>query len=367
MKILTVGVEEEFVLVDRGGRAPVDRGPYVIRAAGRQLGDQVQPEFFNAQVETASKPVSFCADLRDELVGLRYVVREAARAEQCLPVATGTPVLPPERPLTITDGERYERIGQRFASRFSSVDGLLSACHVHVGTLDRDLALALSSRMAPWLPVLEALAVNSPYELRRDTGFASRRAVEHARWPTVGPAPDLDESRYLTHVAELVREGTLLDRHMVFWHSRPSEHVPTLEIRVADSIADVDTVVMLAALVRGLASTLLAELDGQQPGPPAPVRPRLLRAHDLAARHGLAGCGLDPYTGRERPVAELVDLLVERARPALDAAGDTAPVVRQWRHIRAQGTGAARQRASYRRRGLFTDVVDGLAVLTAAG
>lgn len=366
MKILTVGVEEEFVLVDRTDRVPVGRGPDVIRAAGRQLGDQVRAEFFDAQVETASRPLTSCQGLREELVGLRAGVREAARAEHCLPVATGTTVLPPEHPLTITDDERYHRIARHCASRFSTVDGLLSACHVHVGTLDRGLALALSSRMAPWLPVLEALAANSPYLSGRDTGVESRRAVEHARWPTVGPAPDLDESQYLAHVAELVRDGTLLDRHMVFWHSRASEHVPTLEIRVADSDADVDTVVMLAALVRGLASTLLAELTEHRPGPPDLVRRRLRAAHEQAARHGLSGFGIDPYTGRERPAAELVDLLVERARPALDAAGDTEPVLREWKRIRSHGTGATRQRASHRRRGLLTDVVDGLAALTAA-
>lgn len=365
MKLLTMGVEEEFVLVDRASRAPVDRAPTVIASAARTLGDQVQHEFFNAQVETISRPTASCRDLRDELVRLRAAIGDAAGAERCLPVATGTPVVPPEQPMTITDTERYRRMAFRFASRFSTVDGLLCGCHVHVGTLDRERALALSRRMAPWLPVLQAVTANSPFVRRCDTGFDSWRSVEYAKWPTVGPAPDLDEARYLAHVAELVRTGALLDRRMIYWHARPSEHVPTLEIRVADANADVDTVVMLAALVRGLATTLLDDVCGNRPGRCVPLR-RLLLAHELAARQGLSGYGIDPFTARERPAVELVDRLVERARPGLDLAGDTGQVLRQWRRIRAQGAGATRQRAAYRRHGRCTEVVDSLAALTAA-
>ncbi|MFF6772387.1 glutamate--cysteine ligase [Streptomyces sp. NPDC012637] len=364
MKHLTMGVEEEFVLVDLASRAPVDRAPDVITSAARVLGDQVQNEFFNAQIETMTQPTASCRDLRDELVGLRSVVGTAARAEHCLPIATGTPVVPPPQPLTITDTERYRRMARQFASRFNTVDGLVCGCHIHVGTLDRELALALSRRMAPWLPVLQSVTANSPFARRRDTGFASWRSVEYANWPTVGPAPDLDEPRYLAHVAELVRTGTLLDRRMVYWHARPSEHVPTLEIRVADSNADVDTVVMVAALVRALAATLLAEEQAGRPVQRTPLR-RLLLAHELAARYGLSGYGLDPCTGAERPAAELVDRLVERVRPELDRTGDTARVLCQWHGIRAHGVGATRQRAAYRRQGLLSDVVDALAQQTA--
>ncbi|MGW4163770.1 carboxylate-amine ligase [Streptomyces sp. NPDC004788] len=365
MKILTMGVEEEFVLVDRSSRAAVGRAPRVIAAAAEVLGEQVQKEFFNAQIETTSQPTASCRDLREELVWLRGVVTEAARTENCLPVASGTSVVPPEAPLTVTDTDRYQQMARRFATRFSPVDGLVCGCHVHVGTLDRDLALALSRRMAPWLPVLQALMSNSPFARRRDTGFDSWRSVEYASWPTVGPAPDLDEAGYLSHVAELVRTGTLMDRRMLYWHARPSEHVPTLEIRVGDANADVGTVVMLAALVRALATVLLAEEAEGRPVPRVPLR-RLLLAHELAAWHGLSGYGIDPCTGRERPATDLVEGLLRRTRPALDAAGDTERVLRQWRRVQAHGGGATRQRTAFRRQGRLTDVVDALAGLTVA-
>ncbi|WP_395358585.1 glutamate--cysteine ligase [Streptomyces sp. YH02] len=364
MKALTMGVEEEFVLVDRTSRAPVDRAPEVIRAAARELGEQVQAEFYNAQIEISTQPTTSCRALRDELAWLRAVVARASHAGHCRPVASGTPVLPPEKPLTITDTERYRRMASHFASLVYPYSGLDSGCHVHVGTFDRETALALAHHMRPWLPVLQALAANSPYAERRDTGFHSWRSIEHARWPTVGPAPLLDEAQYLAHVTALVDDGTLLDRRMIYWYARPSEHVPTLEIRVADVNADLDTVVLLAALVRGLAGTLLPDVEAEAPPPAVPL-PRLLRAHGLAAAHGLAGMGLDPEDGTERPATELVERLVARARPGLDAAGDTAWVKDCWERVRSTGGGAAHQRAVYRRSGRFSAVVDAVAAVTA--
>ncbi|MFF7442023.1 glutamate--cysteine ligase [Streptomyces sp. NPDC008122] len=370
MEILTMGVEEEFVLVDRATRAPVNRAPAVIRHAGHTLGPQLQTEFFNAQIETCTQATAHRHHLRDELARLRTTVAAAARAEHCRPIACGTPVLPPEQPLTVTDTARYRLMAHRFAPLVTHPDGtarddgLVCGCHIHLGTLDRTHALALTQHLRPWLPVLQALAGNSPYARRHDTGHHSWRAVEHARWPTVGPTPVLtDEAHYLAHVARLVSDGTLLDNRMVYWHARPSEHVPTLEIRIADANADLDTVVLLAILARGLAATLLPRVDTHLPPPPVP-RTRLLRAHRLAAAQGLTGNGLDPSDGRERPAAALVDALIARARPGLDAAGDTDWAWQQWERIRADGGGAARQRAVFHRHRRFSEVVDALADAT---
>ncbi|MER7952251.1 YbdK family carboxylate-amine ligase [Streptomyces sp. NPDC096079] len=372
MEILTMGVEEEFVLVDRVTRAPVNRAPEVIRRAVRALGDQVQTEFFNAQVEVCTRATAHRTDLREELSRLRAAVGAAARDARCMPVACGTPVLPPEEPLTVTDTERYRLMARHFASLVTREDGaarddgLVCGCHVHIGTLDRVRALGLAQHMRPWLPTLQALAGNSPYAGRHDTGYQSWRAVEHARWPTVGPTPVLDEAQYLAHVARLVSDGTLLDKRMVYWHARPSEHVPTLEIRVADANADLDTVVLLALLVRGLAATLLPRVDASVPPPRVPG-PHLLRAHRFAAAQGITGIGLDPVDGRERPAVALLDELIDLARPGLDAAGDTEWVREQWQRIRADGGGAARQRAVFRRHGRLTAVVDALAAATLRG
>ncbi|WP_369149215.1 YbdK family carboxylate-amine ligase [Streptomyces sp. R44] len=353
-------MEEEFLLVDRCTALPVSRGPLVVNAAHRLLGDQAQTEFFDAQVEVCTRPTAELQEMRAELALLRRTMAEAAAGEGCLLIATGTPVSRPESSPGITPGERYGRIAARWPSLVGSYDGLVCGCHIHVGVTGRDQALALANHMRPWLPTLQALAANSPFALGQDSGWASRRAVAHARWPGVGPAPLLDAAGYERLAAHLVRTGALLDRRMIYWHARPSEHVPTLEIRVCDVNADLDVVVLLTALVRGLADALLSDIDEGRP--PHPLSPAHLRAaHRIAARQGMEGEGLDLVRGDCAPAGTLVEQLLVRAAPGLTAAGDLDLVAELLDRVRSFGGGAAQQRAAYLRRGRLSDVVGDLA------
>ncbi|MEU9181716.1 YbdK family carboxylate-amine ligase [Streptomyces sp. NPDC048550] len=318
---LSVGVEEEFLLVDRRTRLPVARGPRVVELATAVLGEQVQAEFFGAQVEVCTRPTADLAELRSELALLRKVMGEVAASEGCLLVATGTPVIPPGSPPTVTPGERYGRMTERWPALVGSYDGMVCGCHIHVGVTGRGQALELANHMRPWLPTLQALAANSPFSLGRDRGWASQRSVEHARWPGVGPAPLLDEVGYERLADHLVKTGVLLDRRMIYWYARPSEHVPTLEIRVCDVNADLDVVQLLTALVRGLATTLLLDIGDGRPPPDVPAQ-GLHTAHRLAARHGSAGDGLDLLRGEYVPALTLAERLLSRAAPGLAAVGD---------------------------------------------
>lgn len=362
--VLTMGVEEEFLLVDRHSRAPAGRAPQVIAATRAVLGPQVQQEFYTAQVETCTRPTTDASELRAELARLRSIVSAAAAEEGCLLVASGTPVIPPERPLEVTPDPRYLRMADRYTHVLGDLRQVVCGCHVHIGMPDRGSALALANHMRPWLPVFQALAANSPFDRGTDSGYASWRAVEHALWPTVGPAPVLDEAQYERTVETLLLTGRLLDRRMIYWYARPSEHVPTLEIRVADVNADLDVAVLLAVLVRGLATVL--SRDAEEGRPPPAVGPRALRAaHHLAALHGLEGDGLDLRSGRRVPAWDLVTALVERAAPGLEAAGDLPVTATLLGRVRTRGGGASRQRSTHRRHRSLHAVIDALAATTA--
>ncbi|MFD9377861.1 YbdK family carboxylate-amine ligase [Streptomyces sp. NPDC059999] len=317
---LTVGVEEEFLLVDRASRTPVGRAPGVIAAVAPSVGDRVERELYSAQVEVHTDPATDVAKLRTQLEWLRREVAAAAATHDCLLLAVGTPVIPPKHPFTVTSDPRYEAVAARYAAVLGDRDQAANGCHIHVGVHSRSQALALANRIRPWLPVLQAIGANSPYDRGKDSGHASWRSVEHARWPTVAPAPVLDEAEYEHLASTLVRTGTILDRRMIYWYARPSEHVPTLEIRVADTNADLDVVILLAALVRGLATTFCAEIADSRPAPLL-LLASLQEAHRLAALHRLSGVGLDPLCGIHLPPWRLVERLCERVAPALDASG----------------------------------------------
>ncbi|MGK4578796.1 carboxylate-amine ligase [Kitasatospora sp. HPMI-4] len=360
---LSLGVEEEFLLVDRRTRRPVPRAPEVIAEAGLTLDTRVQAEFYPTQVEVCTAPVRSADELRAELVFLRRTVADAARQAGCLLVASGTPVLPGRIPSEVTDIPRYRRMAERFGAVADGNGGGVCGCHVHLGTASRAQALALANHLRPWLPAAQALAVNSPYNEGRDSGFASWRAILWNRWPTVGPAPILDEAGYERLADTLVDSGLLLDRGMIYWYARPSEHVPTLELRVADVNADLDTTILLALLLRGLATALLAEVRDDA-APPEVSGPLLRAAHWQAARGGLEGDGVDPFTGRARPLRALLEELAVRAAPGLRVSGDHALVERLMAGLLAAGTGASRQRGAFHRCGRLRDVVDALAELT---
>ncbi|MEU9146319.1 glutamate--cysteine ligase [Streptomyces sp. NPDC048349] len=362
--VLTMGVEEEFFLVDARTRAPVPRAPRVLRSLAG-LGDQAQAEFYTCQLEVCTQPVRTGTELRDELAALRDTAARAASEAGCLLVGTGTAVIPPAHAVPVTDGPRYRRMAEAYRAVVDGRLGVVCGCHVHIGTLDQPRALDLANRLRPYLPALQSLTVNSPFAGGLDSGFADWRSVEFGRWPTAGPAPLLDKARYETTADALVRSGVILDRGMIYWFARPSEHVPTLEIRIADVNADVDTTVLLALLIRGLCTTLTAEIEADGSPPPCVPATRLRAAHHFAARYGHHGEGIDPLTGDLVPAHILTSALLRRAEPGLAAAGDLAEAERLLGELRRRGTGAERQRAVYERTGSRHAVVDHLAAATA--
>ncbi|MFD5428629.1 glutamate--cysteine ligase [Streptomyces sp. NPDC127084] len=363
--VRTVGVEEEFLLVDRHTRQPVPRASEVLAGAAPLLGDLVQSEFYSCVVETCTRPTVSLTDLSHQLVELRSHLAAAAREEDCLLLGSATPIIPPDRPIPVTQKDRYLRMAAHCRAVVDGVEGPTCGCHVHIGTYDKTEALALSGHLRPWLPALQALSANSPFGGGHDSGFASRRTVEFGRWPSAGPPPLLDRAGYEAALDDLISTGVVLDRRSLYWYARPSEHVPTLEIRVADVNADLHSTVLVAALARGLCAALLTDLRDSRPAPSVPDS-RLRAAHRCAARAGVAGFLPDPLTGQLVPAHWLVERLLDRAVPGLAAAGDLPMVLSLLaRHFRL-GTGADRQRACYHRTGRLRDVVDATARLTTA-
>lgn len=361
--VLTFGLEEEFVLVDSRGPVTVPRAGALLARIGDRWAKRVQPEFFQTQVETNSLPRTTSAELHADLVQARREVIDAAAGVGARLVASAAGVLP-ARPMRITESPRYLRMAHRYHDLLAEIESESSGCHVHLGPLSRDEAVLLGTRARPWLPLLQALAANSPFAAGRDRGCASWRYFEFQRWPTAGPAPALDGPGYEQTARRLTESGTILDRKMIYWFSRPSERWPTLEIRVADVNPDPRVAILLAVLLRGLATTLLAELRAGRPVPGSDDH-RLVEDHRLAARLGLAAKGLDPLSGSIESVDERLASLLEFSRPGLEAGGDLETAHELRAAVLATPGGAEQQRADFRVRNSLADVVDGLVERTA--
>ncbi|TDV53882.1 carboxylate-amine ligase [Actinophytocola oryzae] len=315
-------------------------------------GEHVEAELKTCQVEAITSVCRTPEEVLTELTAMRAELSEAAVRRGLRILPSGCPVMPETEQQEITPNPRYLRMADWFGATVRSV--ATCGCHVHVGIPDRETGVRIINQTRPWLPVLLTITANSPFD-GADTGYASWRYQEWSRWPSAGAPPlfsGLDE--YESTVDSMLRCGALMDRAMIYWDIRLSERHPTVEFRISDVAVTATHATLFATLVRGLVAHAL---DTAAPPPQLPQT--ILRANLWrASREGLSGSALHPVTGEMTPVQSQLDDLVELLAPVL---GEDLEFVKAGvAHLRERGTGAARQRAAYNRRGELIDVVDAL-------
>jgi glutamate---cysteine ligase / carboxylate-amine ligase len=359
--LLTLGVEEEYLLVDAAQPRAVEAVEEVFDRVPEEIRDSVQHEYMRSQIEVASPPQLEIGELHDAMRRLRTALATAADEAGCRLVAVGTgPAAGPH--LRVVDRPRYHRMRERFGD-LSPGPGMCGT-HVHVSVPDQETGVRILNHLRPWLPILQAATANSPIFAGHDTGYASWRSMMWERWPTVGPTPYLESfEQYETLVADLEASGAMLDEGMLYWYARLSARYPTVEIRMGDVTPTLDDVILLAALTRALVATLLRDVHDDIPAPNVP-HPLLMAAHWRAAHDGLEGVNIDMATREPRPAWRLMRQLFDYVRPELDRHGDQELATILMGRLRARGTGAARQRAVLAQHGSVAEVVDWLAGAT---
>ncbi|GGB99201.1 carboxylate-amine ligase [Cellulomonas carbonis] len=336
----TVGVEEELLLVDPRTGVPVPLSGVVVTEHDPKASAPITTELQQQQVETGTPVRTSMADVAAALRDLRRQVADAAAAAGAHVAALGTSPLPVVPQLT--PDARYRRI--RDLTGVMCDDHLTGGCHVHVGVASDDEGVAALDRLRPWLPVVTALATNSPFVDGRDSGYAGYRTQVWQRWPGTGPADVFGSpAEYRRRVDAMLATGVVLDHGMVYFDARLSQRYPTVEVRVPDVCLRVDDAVAVAALVRALVDTAADAWAAGEPAPPVPSA--LVRlASFRASRWGLTDELVHPRTGGTVPAAVAVTALVEHVRPALERSGDLDLVGTAVDELLAHGTGADRQR-----------------------
>ena len=339
MRVRQVGVEEEFLLFDADRPRLVDLGAAVVAAASADDDAQFEKELKKAQAESASAPTKSLADLAAELTERRAELVHAAGERGARVVASGTCPVPGHT--STTDDRRYRQMAARFAA--TARRQLTCAMHVHVDLESRAEGVRVLNRLGGWLPVLIALAANSPFHEGRDTGYAGYRRMVWDEWPTAGVTGRFaDEDDYAATVRQLIASGAARDEAMIYFDARLSARYPTVEIRVCDVCLDAEDAVTIAGLSRALVATVAADDSAPQ------VRTELATAAGWrAARWGMTEQLVDLRDDTTLvPAWDLVDALFDYVESALDAAHDGDRVTAGLARIRERGTGAQRQRAA---------------------
>jgi carboxylate-amine ligase len=356
MKPMTLGVEEEFLVVDAATGALVPRSHQLLPRARDVLGEEVAPELNLCQIEVGTPVCQSLDEVRDHLIRLRVGLHDSGERLGVAVAATAThPFSWWQHQQVDLSNERYSRMDDTY--QIVAREQVICGCHVHVGVGDGDLAIGVMNRVRPWLPVLLALSANSPFWQGLDTGYSSYRLQVWQRWPTSGMPPEL-QSRH--EYDELVRElqaiDAVEDATFLYWYARPSARFPTLEFRVCDVCLDVEHTVTVAGIIRALAWTKCQEVVEARLAI-MPPREVMEAAVWRAARYGLEGSLVSPRTWKPEPAMDVVDQLLDHVRPALEAHGDWDRVSEGVQDLVGRGNGATIQRRAFRRRGDGREVV----------
>ena len=342
----TIGIEEEYMVVDRETRDLVKDPPSEMWDQLREvLGPQVAPEFLKAQIEVGTKVCAKLAEARDDLAGLRRdltgVVNQygaAIIAASTHPFANWTEQEPTEQP-------RYQRI----AADYQVVARQMVICgmHVHVGVEDEHLRIDLMNQTRYMLPHLLALSTSSPFWAGTDTGLLAYRPIIFKNMPRTG-APEEFESwgEYERTVNILVEAGIIEDATKLWWDIRPSARYPTLEMRVSDVCTRLDDAMTVAAFylcLLGYFFRLRRRNQRWRIYSPFLISENMWRAQ----RYGTEGSLIDFGRGELVQFADLVEEIIEMlAQDALEF--DVIEELRHMRTIVGEGTSAHRQLAVHR-------------------
>lgn len=341
----TIGVEEEYLLIDRVTRDLVSSVPPDVLAGCRELlGEQVSPEFLQCQIEVGTRACTTMPEVREELIRLRRGVSDVAERYGLAVIAASSHPFARPGSQERTPKERYRILAedmQEVARRL-----VISGMHVHVGIEDPDLRVDLMSQSSYALPHLLALSTSSPFWEGADTGLKSYRIAVWDEMPRSGLPPSFESwSEYERHVGVLVNAGLIEDASKIWWDLRPSARFPTLEMRICDVCTRLEDALCVAALYRCWLRMLYRLRRGNQ-------RWRTYRAFLLdenrwrAQRYGVDGTLIDFGRGELVPFADLVEEMLELF--ADDAAHfGCRKELSHARTIVSRGTSAHRQLAVY--------------------
>ena len=294
---LTLGLEEELLLLDPQSFAPLPDAAGAVERIGGPVG-RFRTELPSAQIEQVTDP---CDTLDEAVEALRAGRREMAGALDGFARLAGAATHPCAPLLNeLAPGERYVPIIEEYGpvAQFELVQGF----HVHVGVRGADRALAVFNALRSFLPEIAALAGNGPFLAGRDTGLASARPKLAELLPRQGVPPVVPSFEWLE---ELVAWGPFPDATHLWWEARLHPRHPTVEVRCADQQITVEDSAAVAEYVLALVRRLCTLYDA---GVDLPVHDpnRIAENRWRALRHGLQGSLLDLDTGEEQPARDLL-------------------------------------------------------------
>jgi carboxylate-amine ligase len=364
MADFTLGIEEEFQIIDPVTRDLKAHITEMIDEGQMMLGEQVKPEMHQSMIEVGTGICANVQEARTDVIRLRRVISELAARKGLRIAAASTHPFSDWETSQITPNERYYLLIEEMQHVARSL--LIFGMHVHVGIDDRDASVHLMNAARYFLPHVLALTTSSPFWVGRNTGLKSYRCEVFKKFPRTD-IPDYFSSigEFDSYVNLLIKTGCIDNAKKIWWDVRPHPFFPTLEFRICDLPSKVEEVVTVAALFQAIVAKLY-KLHRQNMGFRLYRRALIQENKWRAVRYGLDGKMIDFGKQKEVPTRDLILELLDFIDDVVDELGSRKEI--EYVHtILQNGTSADRQLRRFEETGELTAVVDGIMAETVEG
>jgi carboxylate-amine ligase len=317
---LTVGVEEEYQLVDPVTGELRGRARYVIAA---DWSDDIKAEMQQHTVEVETRVCEGTSCIRQDLARLRFQAAVAAEAAGVRVMAAGVHPFSPAEGFAFTADPVYQEIRAEYRALAESQ--AIFGMHVHVGVPADADRVRVTNVARLYLPYLSALTASSPWYEGRDTGYASFRSLIWRRWPRSGAPPRVEGQAEMEVLLRWLTETSCIDSPgRVYWDLRPHHRYPTVEFRAPDVTPRLDDAVAAAALARAIVAGAVDGTLREPDLPPVVVQALLGENAWRASRDGTDAEFVDLWASspRAEPARDAVMRLAERLSGHAERLGD---------------------------------------------
>ncbi|THH38571.1 carboxylate-amine ligase [Aliishimia ponticola] len=340
---LTLGIEEEYLIVDKTTRGLVtEPSDAFVAACKDRLGEQVTGEFLQCQIEVGTRPHKSVPDAITDLRALRDGVRDVAADFGFAPIAASTHPFSHWRDQQRTEKPRYDGLARDMGQVVDRM--MICGMHIHIGIEDEDLRLDLMQQACYFLPHLLALSCSSPFWEGADTGLASYRLTVFDAMPRTGLPDDMHSfAAYRRMVDRLVQAGCIEDGTKIWWDIRPSDKFPTVEQRITDICTRIEDAACIAAIYQSLIAYLYRLKCRNQRWRLYP-RTLIMENRWRAQRFGTDGELIDLGRGALTGFADLMEEVIDMLGPDAEALECHSELLHA-RRLASNGNSATRQRA----------------------
>jgi len=255
LPVFTLGVEEEYQIIDPVTRDLRSHLSKIVDGAKTILNEQVKAEMHQSVVEVGTNICKNVQEAEAEIKSLRSIIVDLADRQGLIVGGAGTHPFSKWQDQPITDDPRYHNIINELQDAARS--NLIFGMHCHVGIESREIGLQLMNQATYFLPHIFALSTNSPFWQGRKTGYKSYRTKVFDKFPRTGLPEYFDSvASYDNFLETLVKTKCIDNPKKIWWDLRLHPLYNTIEFRICDMCLTVEETICIVAIIQAIVAKL---------------------------------------------------------------------------------------------------------------